>query len=257
MRSLRRKLKYTAVVAAGITGFTIAGGSAAFADSAQSVTPNNGGSSTNYQLAPPSTAKCSGDTASGQYQIFTYIIPHGANENGTIVSEDPTSLRFVGGSLTDADGQYLPMFDQLGNPISPYATGVASGSVSEPPLAGWSAFLGGAFNNGPGSSLYPGTYDVGIMCLDTSSVTNPSGVPDIPGNGVTGQNGGSNFWNAQFTFTPLSGNPLDFTWTASVTPPNQTPEAPLAIALPLSFIALAGAGAVVLRRRRHTSTANA
>jgi hypothetical protein len=221
----------------------LATATAASAQPAQQVTPQSGDSQqATITITLPNGARCSQDSTH-QYQIFPYI-----------TTADPKSLRYTGGQI-----QSLPWFtDTTGNnTASAYPTGTSTAAVGPPPNISWAFYQTAPDWNFSGADLQPGTYNVGVMCLDTSSVTNPSGAPDIPGNGDATQNGQENFWNTQFTFTPKPSNAADFTWTATTGAGNALPEAPLAIALPLSFLALAGAGAVVLRRRRRTGTATA
>jgi MYXO-CTERM domain-containing protein len=251
MRSFRKNLTQGAVVAVGAMSLGVLGASAASAQPASSVTPTSGNDTTSHiSITIPATSTCSGDDTGGSannYQIFPYIIP---------ASESPQSIRYTGGSI-----QSLTWFtDDALDSFNFYAPGAGNHAVSQPANLDWDGYAQNSDYGVGGADLQPGTYNVGEVCIDTSSANNPSGAPDIPGNGDPTQNGSENFWNTQFTFT-TSGtnnpNPIDFTWTATVGTGNQTPEAPLAIALPLSFLGLAGAGAVVLRRRRHRAAVTA
>jgi MYXO-CTERM domain-containing protein len=249
MRTFRKNLTHVAMAAAGAASLSLVGATAASAQSATSVNPTSGGSAASpITITIPSGVTCSGDDTGGnnQYQIFPYIIP---------ASESPQSVRYTGGAI-----QTLAWFtDASADTFNQYPPGVGSHTVSQPANLNWSPYQTNSDYGVPGADLQPGTYNVGEMCIDINSANNPSGAPDIPGNGDPTQDGSENFWNTQFTFTTSgsTSNGPDFTWTATVGTGNQTPEAPLAIALPLSFLGLAGAGTLVLRRRRHRTAVTA
>lgn len=205
------------------------GAQAAWADNVVSVNPTSGSSSTQFDLTLPGTAKCSGDTASGGYHVYSYAVPASVN---------PQTLNFSSGAPNT--GAVLIGAD--GTPYVNNATGVQTGTVQALPHFNWSPYVG---DFGTGDDLFPGTWNVGIACAS------PSGPIDIPGDGDANQNGGFNYWNYQITFTAV-GTAGDFSW--QVVPTQQTPEAPLAIGLPLSALALGGAAFFVLRRRRRSAS---
>jgi hypothetical protein len=205
-RPIRPALAASAVLClAGAIALTVGVGRSA-ADSATSVTPSSGTSATTpIMIAIPGGVTCSGDDTGGknQYQIFPYIIP---------ASESPQSVRYTGGAIqtlawfTDAAGD---------NTFSQYPPGVGSHTVSQPANLNWSPYQTNS-DYGVVGGLQPGTYNVGEMCIDISSTNNPSGAPDVPGNGDATQDGHVNFWNTQFTFTTSGSTSVgpDFTWTA-------------------------------------------
>jgi hypothetical protein len=192
-----------ALCLAGGISLTVGVGRSA-ADSATSVTPSSGTSATNkIMITIPAAASCSGDDSGGknEYQVFPYIIP---------ASKSPESVRYTTGSIQTLSWFTDDSLDSFGF----YAPGVGNHSVAQPANLDWKGYQTNGDWNVAGADLQPGTYNVGEMCIDTNSADNPSGAPDIPGNGDSTQNGHTNFWNTQFTFTPKSGDATDFTWTA-------------------------------------------
>jgi MYXO-CTERM domain-containing protein len=148
---------------------------------------------------------------------------------------DPSNLQWSAGVPT-----------QGGNLLANVSGAVYSNEPTGPPTASgtgpipqpitpfnWNNF---GFSPTPSNgTIYPGTFNFGIACtLSAATATTEQ------------------FWNAQVTFVADSTDPNGFRWeVVSTNPP--TPEAPLAIALPLSALALAGVGALVLRRRRRSA----
>jgi hypothetical protein len=186
------RLRQRRIVAAGAISLVLAGGflvtEAAWADSAVSVSPASGGSGTAFTINIPGTAKCSGDTATDGYHVYSYVVPSSVN---------PTTLNFAGGAANQ--GQAL--IDTGGTPYDSEATGVASGSVPTLPQFSWAPYVG---DFGAGHDLLPGTWNVGIACAK------PDGSVD-----------GSNFWNYQFTFA-AGTSAGDFTWIAAAAAPPPT-----------------------------------
>jgi hypothetical protein len=218
MLSLRKNLARLATLAVATGGLTLAGTQVAWADNVVNVTPQSGGSGTPFTITLPGTAKCSGDTATGGFHVNSYVVPS---------SVDPTTLNFATGQANQ--GQAL--IDTGGVPYNAEATGVASGVVLTLPQFSWIPYLN---DFGTGFDLFPGTWNVGIAC------STPTGAVD-----------GNNFWNYQLNFS-AAATAGDFTW--ATVPTSALPEAPLAIGLPLSAVALGGAAAYVLRRRRRSAS---
>jgi hypothetical protein len=111
----------------------------------------------------------------------------------------------------------------------------STGSIVGTALTTTSLLFGaqyGPFGTGPadGVPLYPGTFNLGPSCA-----INTTGMAD-------------NFWNVKVIFTASSSDPNGFTW--QVQAGTVLPEVPYAIVLPLSAVAITGAGVWVLRRRR-------
>jgi hypothetical protein len=252
MRSFRKNLTKAAVVAAGATSLMMVGATAASAQPAVSVSPANGTDATHtVTIKIPSGATCSGDNTGGanQYQIYPYV-----------TQADPKTIRLTAGAITPSSAWFI---NDTATAFAPFVPGAGNHSVSQPANfdpASYALAVNGPDYGVAGADLQPGTWNIGVMCIDGNTTQNPTGAPDIPGNGDPTQNNSENFWNTQFTFTNTgtnSPNPIDFSFVATTGAGNVTPEAPLAIALPLSFLGLAGAGTLVLRRRRHRAAITA
>jgi hypothetical protein len=181
-------------------------------------------SNTPFSMILPSMAACSKDSATGQYAIDSFVVDNSMVSN-------PGTLTFPGG--TPSQGTVL-LQNNSGSPYSGEQTVPVTGVIPNPPQFNWNNFAG-AFGTSAadGLPLYPATFNVGIMCADNNA--NPD-----------------KWWNAQITFAASSTDPNGFTW--EVVQPAATPEAPFAIALPLSALGVAGVSVLVLRRRRRTAT---
>src|SRR5262245_25813268 len=116
MLSIRRNLARLATLAVAAGGLTLAGTQTAWADNVVNVSPQSGASNTVFNITLPGTAKCSGDTATAGYHVFSYVVPS---------SVDPTTLNFAGGAANQ--GQAL--IDSQGSPFNAIATGVTTGTV--------------------------------------------------------------------------------------------------------------------------------
>jgi hypothetical protein len=203
----------------GTTGAYAAGtlsGSATVIDPATAKPLASGSQSTTWSISLPkdSTGKaaaCTGDTATGGYHIYGYVIgTNPPSTEGTTMSFDP-----INGPSAPA----LPIFDVTGSQYGPANTAVSTGQIINIPSFNWSRFT---------SADLPATgnpYHLGISCATGS------GVQD-------------RYWNVPITFDAA------LNWTAQNPPPPSIPESPLTVALPLSAVALLGGGVVVMRRRR-------
>ncbi len=181
---------------------------------------NSGGGDTVWSIKLPPGASCSGDTATNNFHVFTYVAPS---------TVDPATLHF-GSAGPDNNPQAFPLVDDGGSPQIALNTGIGTGQVPVPALPRMK------WGNPPtpfdSSLIPPGTYNVGIACADGAGVNDK-------------------FWNVQETFagdpTVFTG-PNAFAWT--VVPAGNVPEVPVTVLLPLSAVGLFGAGALVVRRRR-------
>jgi hypothetical protein len=218
-----------------------------------------GGSATQFELGDatgpgtlPGGGDCPGDTSTGGYQVWSYL----TFDNGTNGAAPTTlSLESSGGSFTAAPAGYasepptpaVPLADPnenpWGGPSDPEITAVQTGQVINLPIFAFSPFYTGDFAASESAAasgqmdLFPGTWDLGIACTAPGSPTP------------------TNYWNVQITFTavPTSVDPNGYVW--AVVPPVTTPEAPMAIILPLSALGVAGIGFLVLRRKRRPGVA--
>jgi len=155
---------------------------------------NSGTAATTWTLKLPQAASCSGDTAIGNFHVFTYVAP---------ASVDPATLTF--GSIGPKDNPAaFPLVDDGGSPFIAGNTGISTGQVAPVP------FTRLRWGNPPtpfdSTVTPPGTYNVGIACAD-------------------GAGANDKFWNVQETF---SGDPTiatgagAFAWTAAAADPGAT-----------------------------------
>jgi hypothetical protein len=161
--------------------------SAAAVAGSLSFTPTSGGSATQYSIALPSGAACSGDSAGANYRVQTYMIPGSA---------DPAGLTFDGSGPIAVSGQTrTPLYSANGDPVVGALTGSAAtpggpGLISGLPTLSFAVFLPG--------DVTTGTYNVGVAC----SV------------GGAGPSQLDKYWNAQLNATTdATDSPANFTWT--------------------------------------------
>jgi len=186
------------------------------------VTPlTSGGSLTDFSFMLPQGAKCSGDTATNGYHVFSYLVPS---------SVDPATINYdPSGPVTPAGAPqpYYPLIDSSGSPFAASNTAIGTGQIVTVPSFNYAAFSVDGRN---GTATLPaGSYNIGLACADTNGI-------------------GDKFFNAAVTFTATATDPAGFTW--ALTPGAATPEAPLAAALPLSAVVLVAGALLVARRRR-------
>lgn len=220
MSRILYKIQMVAAASVAVTGLSLVVAPAAWADSATGVSPATGLSGTNFNFLLPSGAKCSGDTATGGFKLYSYVV-----DNSVVpVSSIPT-LNFS----TGAANQGAALIDTGGVPYEQNATLPTSGQVPTPPTFSWSAYQ---TDFGPGLDLHNGTFNVGIVCA------NSSGAVD-----------GNNFWNEQFTFAATNDANV-FSWS---TQSNPTPEVGYAVILPAAGAAVLAGGVVFMRRMRRST----
>jgi hypothetical protein len=180
------------------------------------VTPlNSGGSATDWTIALPVGAHCTGDTATGGYLVYSYI-----------TSADPSTLTFSGTGPSSGE----ELLTTGGTPYGAQSTAITTGAIAQTPTLNYQFFnVNGA---GGDYELTPGTYNLGIACATKTGALDQ-------------------YWNVQEVFTANGSDPNGETW--SVVPATQVPESPLAVALPIGALLILGAGFVVARRRRRST----
>jgi hypothetical protein len=158
----------------------------------------SGSSTTSFTVTLPANAACAGDTASGGYHVYSYLIPR---------HTDPSSVTFVnfpsaGYGLVDNTGTYY------GRANTAITTGQVVGIPND-------------FQWGP---LV--TTDGGSVTLSQLLYSGSSGVWE--GGLACANSGGAvtNYWNTEVTFTASSGDPNGFTWAATPGGPQLVQVAP-------------------------------
>jgi hypothetical protein len=141
-----------ALAAVGVFGMSPAASASAKAGDATVIDPANtkplgsGTKTTDWSLALPTHAACSGDTATGGYHVYGFIIPASG-------SEDALTFDPINGPTTPA----LPLFDVTGSAYGPANTDTSTGAVKNPlPTFNFIRFTS--------TDLPAGNYRVGVAC---------------------------------------------------------------------------------------------
>lgn len=163
---------------------------------------SSGGSATQFALTLPQGAACTGDSASGEFRVQSYMVP---------ATVDPATLTFNADGPeplgTGADLR-VPLFGAGGLPFVQAQTDIAvpggdgSGNISGIPAFDFSVF------GADGPQVVPaGAYNLGIACT--------KGVPSATQL--------DRYWNIQFTFAvDAADQPSGITWTVSQVQPTPT-----------------------------------
>jgi hypothetical protein len=155
-----------------------------------------GGSATAFGLALPEGAACTGDSASGEYRVQSYMVP---------ASVSPASLTFDAfGPAPQGIGADFrqPLYDTSGRPYvnnqTDIATGGGPGTISQLPAFSFAAFAGSE-RSGP-EIMPPGSYNLGIACT----------------RGVAGPEQLDRYWNIRFDVAAdPADRPLGLRWTVA------------------------------------------
>ncbi len=165
-------------------------------------TLTSGGSTTQFTLSLPASAACDGDTATGGYHVFSYLVPQGT---------DPTQESFVNGfpsvdyGLVDANGNYFGKVN----------TAQTTGQVINIPT---NLEFGPLLSKGVTAATLEsndGVWETGVACANSSGTV-------------------TDYWNTQVTFTANGGDPNGFVWSDTPGGPPSIPAAPTATAGPSS-----------------------
>jgi hypothetical protein len=162
-------------------------GSATILDPSSNQPLNSGGSQVVWTIGLPPQAKCTKDTATNAYHVFSYIVPSAVN---------PNSLSFTSTGPADPTANALdyPLVDAFGSPYIAANTAPQTGQVIQIPQFNWAGF---SIDGRNGKATLPaGAYNVGIACATGG------GVEDV-------------FWNVAITFAASSTDPAGETWTAA------------------------------------------
>jgi hypothetical protein len=156
----------------------------------------SGGSTTQFTVALPANANCSGDTASGGYHVYSYLVPKGT---------DVTTLDFAGSA---PPSQSFGFVNDIGTYYGPVNTAVKTGTnpgqiIGIPNDFEWAPLV--TDDNVTVSTLTtsgttPGTWEAGLLCANSNST---------PAGAVTDN------WNTEVTFTASTSDPTGFVWSAT------------------------------------------
>ena len=171
------------VVATSASAATV-GATATIATPGSLAELDSGGSTTLFTVTLPHLAACSGDTATGGYHIYSYLVPKGTNL---------TTLNYLTGPPTGTYG----MVDNGNNYYGAVNTAIGTGQiVSIPNNLEWEplvtegvtvATLTGGANKG--------VWEGGLLCAKSTGVVTDN-------------------WNTQITFATSTTDPNGFTWSA-------------------------------------------
>ena len=163
------------------------GGTATIAQPGTTTALASGGSTTQFTVNLPTLAKCTGDTATGGYHVYSYLVHKGTALSGITFVNFPSA----GYGLVDALGTYY----------GPVNTAVTTGQIIGIP----NDFEWGPLATTDGGSvtlaqlLYTGgttgVWEAGLVCADTHGAV-------------------SDNWNTEVTFTASSSDAHGFTWSA-------------------------------------------
>jgi hypothetical protein len=151
----------------------------------------HGGSATQFVLAPPASASCSGDSVAG-YRATSYIVPSSVDPNTlTFDTSGPTPVG-TGASLRQ------PLYASTGTAWVSQTVGIGDGLILGLATTPFDFTVYGA---GADALIPPGTYNLGIAC------TGPT------------QAHLDKYWNVQLTF---SADPADLPSGVTWVVPTQT-----------------------------------
>ena len=163
------------------------GGTATIAQPGTSTALPSGGSTTQFTVSLPTQAKCTGDTATDGYHVYSYLVHKGTALSGVTFVNLPSA----GYGIVDSLGTYY----------GPVNTAVNTGQIIQIP----NDFEWGPLVATDGGSvslaqlLYTGgttgVWEAGIVCADTHGAV-------------------SDNWNTEVTFTASSADANGFTWSA-------------------------------------------
>jgi hypothetical protein len=179
---------------------------------------NSGRSGTNFAIGLPSGAACPGDTAHHDYIVTSYVL-----RKGTALDR----VRFAGGFPIGGTTIVTPD----ATPYEAQNTAEDTGQIVGLPIFSWAPYAHQE------RILPPGTYDVGIVCLN--KYAHPA-----------------RNWNAEIVFTASAHDPGGFVWSVAgaVKPAGSSSATGLIIAVIIGAgVVLTGAAIFLLRRRTRST----
>jgi hypothetical protein len=153
-------------------------------ESASGTALTSGGSTTQFTLGLPAGAACTGDTATGGYHIYSYLVPLGTALSSVTFIQHPSS----GFGLFDSTGSYY----------GPVNTAIGTGQiVGIPNDFEWGPYI--AANPSALSTLLysandSGAWEGGLVCANKSGVVTDN-------------------WNTEIDFAAIPGAPSSLVWS--------------------------------------------
>jgi len=254
---MRSAVQATAAAAVVGVGVSVLSASTAFAATTNgpltlnnpAATPLTGAQASTQSFQPvfPLNAHCSGDTATGQYTVYSYMVPAGPGGSGDVSLV--STVNFTGGN--PSIGWFYP--DAGGTPTPAQTTQITSGNLNTYPAGR----VFGALISGDGVPLFgltaAGHYQDGLIPTGQTSQIWETGLACQKGGVVT------DYWNAEITISTKDAtgapvqDPNGFKWIPTPGSGPVVSEVPFAVALPIGGAAVIG-GTVFLNRRRRRSS---
>jgi hypothetical protein len=173
---------------ASTAGASTLGGTATIASPGTATALASGGSTTQFTVSLPSAAACTGDTATGGYHIYSYLIHQSASVSAVTFQNSPSS----GFGFVDIQGTYYgPINAQVG---TGQITGIPNDFEWGTLVSIDSVPLSTLLYTGTGASA-SGIWEAGIACANTTGAL-------------------SDNWNTELTFTASASDPNGFVWSA-------------------------------------------
>ena len=182
---------YLAATASTSASAATLGGTATITD--PSLNPlASGGSATMFSVVLPANAACSGDTSSGGYHVYSYLVTQGTDVTTVTFGTHPsTGLGFVNNA-----GLYYGAVN----------TAITTGQIiGIPTNFEWAPLLtdGETLSSLLYSGGTSGVWEAGLACATSAGVL-------------------SDYWNTEVTFTASSSDPAGFVWSAVPGPSGST-----------------------------------
>ncbi len=174
---------YLAATASTPASAATLGGTATITDPSSNPLAS-GGSATMFSVALPANAACSGDTSTGGYHIYSYLVTRGTDVTTVTFGTHPS----VGLGFVNNVGLYY----------GPVNTAITTGQIiGIPTNFEWAPLL--SDGETLASLLYTGgtsgVWEAGIACATSAGVL-------------------SDYWNTEVTFTASTADPNGFVWSA-------------------------------------------
>jgi large repetitive protein len=161
----------------GVLTITNADGTGTYVPSGASTTP--------FTVTLPPNAACDGDTATGGFHVYSYLVPEGT---------DVTTLTFTGDAPPSQSYGFL---NNAGVYYGPVNTAVTTGQIiGIPNNFEWASYA--TDNLVPtllAGGTTPGTWEAGLLCSNSSGAVTDN-------------------WNTEITFTASGSDPNGFVWSA-------------------------------------------
>jgi hypothetical protein len=208
---LKQLSRVVAGVALAATSFGLLSNTASAAPAGTvAVTPPTGTGTTSFTVLPPQPSFCPGDAVAG-YRLNSFVSP--------VSNGDPGLLTYNNNGPIGTNA--YPLVDPGGTPfVNATSLGIGDGLITGIPTFSFAAYAG--------AGLPAGNYYIGISCTIA----------------VSGVLTTAKYWQSTVTLG------VDGSTFAFVTPPNDVPEVPLNVLLPVSAAAILGAGFLVARKRQ-------